>query len=495
MSLYIYNTLTKTKQEFEPITAGQIKMYVCGPTVYDYCHIGHGRAYIAFDIIYRYLRYKGYKVTYVRNITDIDDKIIARANKMALPGHSLMENVQTLTERYTKEFHTDMDSLNILRPEYEPRATEYIPQMIKFIKRLIEKGMAYQTGSNVYYETAKFKNYGILSGRSASELSNTSRIEPDTMKRGALDFSLWKEVKPQEPWWESPWGKGRPGWHIECSTMSMELLGETFDIHGGGQDLIFPHHENEIAQSFGYIGRQPVKYWIHNGFVSINKEKMSKSLGNFLTLRDIFKEYSPDIVRFSLLSQHYKSPIDFSRQLLDDARNAREHITDCIQRAEHCLNGKNLENDPKIKETLTAKFVQTMDDDFNTARALALVFDIVKLINMELKETNEKIKIYTQLNVLKEILNVLGIKYPITDIQRVNIKEELNITKTKLESLLQSTELDINTVTALIKARHYYRRTKQWKLSDRIRNYLAEHRYKLRDNAKGTECIELKSRE
>ena len=489
MSLHIYNTLTRKKEKFIPLESGQVKMYVCGPTVYDCSHLGHGRAYVAFDVIYRYLKYKGYNVTYVRNVTDIDDKIIKRANEMDLPKTSLKETVSVLTKKYTEEFHNDMKGLGLDRPTNEPKATKYIPNMIKLVEDLIRNGLAYTIGGNVYYEVSKFSEYGKLSNRSIDELVNVTRIEQDKSKHSPLDFVLWKEAKPNEPYWESPWGKGRPGWHIECSAMSLSLLGEEFDIHGGGQDLIFPHHENEIAQSYGCTGKQPVRYWIHNGFVTINKEKMSKSLGNFFTLKEIFQKYRPEIVRFFLLSQHYRSPVDFNDALLKNASFALERIIDCIQRSGVYLEGKGLKEDSHIKDSLMARFSDVMDDDFNTAQALALAFDIVKDVNNDLDNKNDPGKIFTKVNAVEKILEVMGIRYSLPSVWRVNIKDELEVDEKELKRLLGQEKMDKNTVIDLMKMRHYCRRMKQWTLSDMIRDFLLEKGYSLRDSAVVTECI------
>lgn len=477
MPILIYNTLTGKKQEFIPITSGKVKMYVCGVTVYDYCHLGHGRAYVAFDIIYRYFRYLGNDVTYVRNVTDIDDKIINRAKEMK-------EDVSAITKKYLEAFHEDAERLNLLPPTYEPKATEYIPQMIKIIERLIKNGLAYAVGGNVYFEVAKFQGYGRLSGRSLDELLVGARVEPDPRKKAPLDFSLWKEAKPDEPYWESPWGKGRPGWHIECSAMSLNLLGDEFDIHGGGQDLIFPHHENEIAQSAGYTGRMPVRYWAHNGFVTVNKEKMSKSLGNFFTLKDIFGKYNPNIVRFFLLTQHYRSPIDFSDQLLEDAKSAVARIEDCLRRAEIATENREVPSKKSITDNLRENFRNAMDDDFNTAQALAVIFDIARDIN----KSDSKEEIYAKSKLLKEFLDILGIKYELSKTIRVDINDEVQMKESELEKVL-SGEIDNETLLKLIKARHYYKSSKQWPLADRVRKYLNSKGYVLNDSSGYTECV------
>jgi cysteinyl-tRNA synthetase len=488
MSLQIYNTITREKQEFTPITPGKVKMYVCGVTVYDNCHLGHGRAYVAFDIIYRYLKYLGYSIKYVRNITDIDDKIIARANQDKAPL-SINEKVIALTKKYTAEFHKDMESLNILPPSEEPKAVEYIPQMIKIIEKLIKDQMAYKIDGDVYFEVSKFKDYGKLSQRSTDELLSGARVEPDKRKKAPLDFCLWKEAKPNEPFWDSPWGKGRPGWHIECSAMSMNLLGEEFDIHGGGQDLIFPHHENEIAQSCGYTGRQPVRYWIHNGFVTINREKMSKSVGNFFTLKEIFAKYEPKTVRYFLISQHYRSPVDFGDQLLEDARHALLRIEDCQRRAEIYLENKKYDINRDIHVEYENKFREAMDDDFNTAKALAVIFDLVKDINNDLAENIDKKKVFTKLGIMQKFLNdVLGIQCGVSQTIFVDKNSELNLSEGDLNEILSKT-LSADIIKKIIMARNSYKKNKQWQLADKVRNILVKEGYVLRDTPSSTECI------
>src|SRR5512136_3124072 len=319
MPLRVYNTLSGGKEEFVPLRPGKVGMYVCGVTVYDYSHIGHARAYVAFDVILRYLRYLGYDVTYVRNYTDIDDKIIKRANSDGVPFYEI-------SERFIKEFDRDMAELGVEVPDVQPKATEHLAEIISLVTTLIDKGYAYQAGGDVYFCVDKFASYLKLSKRNLEEMQAGARIEVDEKKRHPMDFALWKEAKAGEPFWDSPWGKGRPGWHIECSAMSLKYLGETLDIHGGGQDLIFPHHENEIAQSEAATGRPFVRYWLHNGFVNINAEKMSKSLGNFFTIREVLEKYDREVLRFFLLSAHYRSPLDFSDQNLTEAEAGMERI-------------------------------------------------------------------------------------------------------------------------------------------------------------------------
>ena len=508
MSIHIYNTLTREKEEFKTLSPNKVKMYVCGPTVYDYCHLGHGRAYIAFDIIYRYLKYRGYDVTYVRNVTDLDDKIIARANENKSKDKTLIEKVSILSEEFTKYFLEDMDALGVLRPIHEPKATQYISQMIKIIEKLIEKQHAYAVGGEVYYDVNSLKDYGILSGRKLEDMMAGARVEKDKKKKSPMDFSLWKEAKPNEPWWESPWGKGRPGWHIECSAMSVDLLGEEFDIHGGGQDLIFPHHENEIAQSWGCTGNQPAKYWVHNGFVTINKEKMSKSLGNFFTLRDIFKKYKPQSVRYFLLTQHYRSPVDFSEQLIQDAEKTLERLEDCIRRVQGALGEGSQKVDNKLLEEIRLGFMKTMDDDFNTPQALAYMHDVIHKINNVLlllspymtgsagevkkqdKEYDENILLLnTNFTALNEILDVLGIKYSVALSWQVSKEVKENYTEEQLDEYLSKEKLDKDIVSKLTEMRLFFKKEKKWDLSDKIRDFLSEKGYQLRDNATGTECI------
>ena len=406
MALRVYNSLGKKKEHFEPLVPGKVRMYVCGPTVYDSCHIGHARSVIVFDVIVRYLKAKGFDVTYVRNFTDVDDKIIDKANQLGIDS-------QEVAERFIKEFNEDMDALNVERANIEPKATEHISQIIQFIERLIEKGFAYQINGDVYYSVEKFKEYGKLSGRRLEDMEAGARVEIDERKHNPFDFVLWKSSKPGEPAWESPWGKGRPGWHIECSAMSNEYLGETFDIHGGGKDLNFPHHENEIAQSEAIFGKPFVKYWIHNGFVNIDQEKMSKSLGNFLMIKDVIKSYHPEVVRLFLLSNHYRSPIDFTDKAMDEARSGLDKIYAFLERAEEKIG---LISDQDVETgDCWQRFSEAMDDDFNSARGIGILFDTVRSTNRLLDQhrdnLSQKIKKTIQSNrsdILK-IGNVLGI--------------------------------------------------------------------------------------
>ncbi len=392
MPLRIYNTLTKKKEDFLPLREGKVGMYVCGVTVYDRCHIGHARAAVVFDIIYRFLRFRGFDVTYVRNYTDVDDKIINRANQEGV-------TCREIAERYIKEYEEDMQALGVERPTHEPRATENIAQIIALIRKLVDKGIAYPLDGDVYFAVEKFDSYGKLSGRDLEEMRAGARVEVDERKRNPLDFALWKASKPGEPEWESPWGQGRPGWHIECSAMSQRYLGESFDIHGGGKDLVFPHHENEIAQSEAATGKPFVRFWIHNGFVNIDHEKMSKSLGNILAIRDILREHHPEALRLFFLSNHYRSPVDFSFQNMVEARANLDRFYAALTGIEEFLEGGKEEN-PYQPEKLRGisrevydkissvreKILEAMEDDFNTALALGFLHELARVLNRALAD-------------------------------------------------------------------------------------------------------------
>ncbi|MCG6936658.1 MAG: cysteine--tRNA ligase [Gammaproteobacteria bacterium] len=448
--LRIHNSLTKKKEVFKPIEPGKIKMYVCGMTVYDLCHLGHARVLVVFDTVTRYLRYSGYDVTYVRNITDIDDKIINRANENA-------EDYSELTERFIRAMHEDAAELGVLPPDEEPRATASMQQIIDMVKALLDKGFAYTAQSDdgqsmvqgdVYYDVSAFENYGKLSGKKLDELRAGERVAVDENKDDPLDFVLWKAAKPGEPSWDSPWGKGRPGWHIECSAMSTCCLGNHFDIHGGGQDLQFPHHENEIAQSEAATGEPFVNLWMHNGFVRINDEKMSKSLNNFFTVREILKLYKGEEIRYFVLASHYRSPLNYSDQLLDNARTA-------LSRLYNTLRGLQVpedydENDPAIE-----KFRQAMDDDFNTPEALAVLFDLAGQVNR--LRTDDLDATLQKAAVLKKLANVLG------------------LLEADAEQFLQTgagEDTDEDKINALIEARKLARENKDWAEADRIRSEL-----------------------
>ena len=380
MTLSVFNTMGSRKEPFVPLSPGKVLMYVCGVTVYDLCHIGHARANVAFDIIVRYLRHTGYDVTYIRNFTDIDDKIIRKANQEGIP-------FAAVTKKYIDAFYEDFDRLGLLRPDVEPKATEHIPEIVALTERLVRDGKAYPVGGDVYYSVKGFPGYGKLSGKNVEDLRSGARVDVDERKNDPLDFALWKASKPGEPAWESPWGPGRPGWHIECSAMSMKHLGETFDIHGGGKDLVFPHHENEIAQSEAATGKPFARYWLHNGFVNVNNEKMSKSLGNFFTLRDVLAQVKPEVLRFFLASSHYRSPIDYSDQSLTEARAGLDRLYRVKEKAEACrAAGASPSPIPPGENagpllSAPARFGEAMDDDFNTAAALGHLFDGIRALN------------------------------------------------------------------------------------------------------------------
>ena len=414
MALTVFNTLGNRKEVFVPVVPGRVKIYACGVTVYDLCHIGHARANVTFDIIVRYLRYRGYEVTFVRNFTDIDDKIIHRA---------VRENTDYLSiaNRYIDEFYRDFDRLGLVRPDVEPRATDHIPEIIDLVGRLIDAGKAYAVDGDVYYSVRGFEEYGKLSGKNTEDLLSGARVEVDDRKRDPLDFALWKASKPGEPFWDSPWGPGRPGWHIECSAMAMKHLGETFDIHGGGKDLVFPHHENEIAQSEGATGKPFARYWVHNGFVNVDSEKMSKSLGNFFTLRDVLKKVKPDVLRFFLVSSHYRSPIDYTERSLAEAKAGLTRLYGVKEKAEACSSA-GIEassvpdgDDFAALRDVEKRFTEAMDDDFNTAAALGHLFDAVRALNRlapddpagEPEKAGQVLAGYAVLDPLFEVLGLL----------------------------------------------------------------------------------------
>lgn len=458
--LKIYNSLTKEKQTFEPIEPGKVRMYVCGMTVYDYCHVGHARVLVVFDVVYRYLQRLGYDVTYVRNITDIDDKIIRRAIENG-------EEYGALTERFIEAMHEDAKAIGVLQPDIEPRATDNINEILEMISTLEQKSIAYGADNgDVYYSVKAFSEYGKLSHKKLEDLQAGSRVEVDEAKRDPLDFVLWKAAKPDEPSWDSPWGKGRPGWHIECSAMSTRFLGNHFDIHGGGLDLQFPHHENEIAQSEGCTGEHFVNYWMHNGFVRINEEKMSKSLGNFFTLREVLERYQGEEIRAFILSSHYRSPLNYSDEQLDNARQA-------LTRLYTALRGLELDGvEPPADTDYEQRFMTAMNDDFNTAEALAAMFDLARDIN-KARETD--VDQATQLaSLLRQLGGVLG------------------LLQAEPESYLKGGDaasaggLSDDEINSMIDARQQARAEKNWAESDRIRDQLQDAGIILEDGPQGT---------
>ena len=477
MSLKIYNTLTRRKEDFVPQQAGKVRFYACGPTVYDYFHIGNARPFVTFDVFRRYLMYRGYQVLYVQNITDVDDKIIQKANA---EGISAAE----VAQRYARAYLEDIQKLKILPADVNPRATAHIDEMLALVKKLVEKGYAYVVDGDVYYDVSRFKDYGKLSGKKIDELQAGARIDVDERKRNPLDFALWKAAKPGEPWWESPWGRGRPGWHIECSAMSMKYLGDTLDIHAGGEDLIFPHHENEIAQSEAATGKPFAHYWLHIGFLQIQGEKMSKSLGNFLTAREVVKRHKPEAVRLFFLQKHYRSPINYSEDILAETESALERFLNMLDKILRVVEDLTVHRRPEVerlddqeKQVLEAAqghklaFIENMDDDFNTAGALGHLFDLAKMANRILEK--EKITPGE-----KEILRFVYWTFQEFDIflGLFEMEEETGV----------ETETFAQVVDLLLQIRSDLRAKKEWELADRIRNQLKEIGIQIEDRKEGT---------
>ena len=457
----LYNTLTRKKEDFVPIHENQVRMYCCGPTVYNYFHIGNARPFIIFDAFRRYLEYKGYHVTYVQNFTDIDDKMIQRANEEDT-------TVAELGKRFIEEYFKDADGLGIKRATIHPKATEHIGEIMEFIERLIEKGLAYEVDGDVYFDTSAYEDYGKLSKQNLDDLEAGARVDLDDKKRNPMDFALWKAQKPKEPAWDSPWGKGRPGWHIECSAMATKYLGETIDIHAGGQDLTFPHHENEIAQSEGLTGKPFANYWIHNGYINVNNRKMSKSLGNFFTIRDISREYDLEIVRLFMLSAHYRNPVNFSHELLDQAKSALERLYNAKNNLEYLLGeAQDREMAPKEQEIYDGMdgyvkdFEEAMEDDINTADALSVIFDLVRDANTHLKVESSKKLVQKFYDVFKTLTDILGIAQ----------KEQQKSLDEEIEELIEQ--------------RQQARKAKDWATADKIRDDLKERGIILEDTPHG----------
>ena len=486
----IYNTFTGRKEEFVPLIPNKVKIYACGVTVYDHCHIGHARSAIVFDVIRRYIKYKGFDVKYVRNFTDIDDKIINRAKQEGITWDAV-------ARKYTDEYYKDMKRLGVGRADVEPKATEHIEEIIDIVNGLIEKGYAYEVDSSVYFSVDKFIGYGNLSKKDMEEMMAGARVEVDERKKNPLDFALWKKSKEGEPSWESPWGSGRPGWHIECTAMSIKHLGESFDIHGGGADLLFPHHENEIAQSEAFTGKPFAKYWIHNGFITIDKEKMSKSLGNFFTIKEVLDKFDPEVVRFFLLSTHYRSPIEFSDDQLREAESSIDRYYTTIVRINDFLvtlivstslekkdGGKEeFSNAGKIFEGLLLsfreKFEEAMDDDFNTALALGHIFELIREANRFLDNRPSGLKSRNLLSQTKELLfeagEILNIFGRTPHVWYLSLMEIRNI------------GLSEKNILEKIKERQDARQKKDWHIADAIRKELEEKGIILEDKKDGTD--------
>lgn len=463
--MQIYNTMTRKKEELIPLVPGQISMYACGPTVYNYFHIGNARPFIVFDTLRRYLEYRGYNVRFVQNFTDIDDKMIRRANEEGT-------TVKELGERFIKEYYHDADALGVRRASVNPRATEHIGEIISLVRTLIEKGHAYATpDGDVYFSVRSFDGYGKLSGQNIDDLENGARVDPDEAKRDPLDFALWKAEKPGEPSWDSPWGKGRPGWHIECSAMSMAILGETFDIHGGGQDLIFPHHENEIAQSEAATGHPFARYWMHNGYINVDNQKMSKSLNNFFTVRDIAKEFDLEAVRMFMLGVQYRNPVNFSREMIQQAQSALERLRTAKERlAEAQIAPAGTAEDAAFLEELQdikTRFCEAMDDDLNTADAIGVLFDFARAANTFVTQPRGKAAIEAGQALFGELTGVLGI-----------------LTHQKEEEFPAE-------ATALLEERQAARKAKNFARADEIRDALKEMGFTVEDTATGPKLKKL----
>ena len=477
MPLRVYNSLGRKKEEFEPLTPGKVGLYVCGVTVYDDAHIGHARCNVFFDVGVRYLRWRGYEVTYVRNFTDVDDKIINRA---AQEGLDTVE----LSERYIKSFTEDMDALGLIRPDFEPLCTEHMDDIIGLVSKLIEKGHAYQAGGDVYFAVDSSQDYGKLSNRDPDQLMAGARVESYGEKRNPLDFVLWKAAKPGEPQWDSPWGKGRPGWHIECSAMSTRYLGKTLDIHGGGADLIFPHHENERAQSEAAFGQPFVKYWVHNGFVQVNQEKMSKSLGNFFTIKDILGRYDAEVIRLFLINKHYRSPLDFSDPALDEAAAGLTRLYRGLDNLHKAINlgpaYNGDEPDDDFRQNVlefSGRFAGSMDDDFNTAQAVGLLFSLIRLLNRftELRTEPAGLELHGLFTLARDKIVEVG-----------NILGLLGRDPAVFLDELRADKVDGDKVEELIAARQQARKDKDWARADAIRDELTEMGVVLEDTPEGT---------
>ena len=458
--IQIYNSQTRRKEAFVPIKEGKVGIYCCGPTVYDFFHIGNARPFIMFDVFRRYLESRGFEVTYVQNFTDVDDKMIDRANREGI-------TVKQLGERFIDEYFKDAGALGVRPATVHPKATEHMPQMIRLIQGLVDAGIAYEKAGSVYFHTPAFPEYGKLSGQNLEDLDSGARINVDDEKKNPLDFALWKAAKPGEPSWDSPWGKGRPGWHIECSAMSMEYLGDHFDIHCGGQDLLFPHHENEVAQSEGYTGHPFVNYWMHNGFLNIDNTKMSKSLGNFFTVRDILKEYEPEDVRMLMLSAHYRSPLNFSREMMMQARASLDRLYTAkarLMELQQAAQVKALsEADQEViaeLEGMDQRFIAGMNNDFNTAEAMGALFELVYLANTRLDESSARAAVDKAVDTLGKMTDIFGIL-------------------TKQEDAVPEA------VQALAARRAQARKDRNWAESDALREEIASLGYAVEDSPQG----------
>ena len=489
MALRVYNTQGRRKELFEPVAAGKVGLYVCGITAYDTCHVGHARSAVVFDVIARFFKHQGYDVTFVKNFTDVDDKIINKANALGL-------SIGDIADQYIREHNEDMDAMGVKRPTIAPRATDHIDGMIKLIETLMQKNLAYVSEGDVYFSVEGFPGYGKLSGRGLDEMAAGARVDVNEKKRNPLDFALWKASKENEPWWESPWGKGRPGWHIECSVMSQKYLGDTFDIHGGGEDLVFPHHENEMAQSEGATGKPFARYWLHNGFVRVDHEKMSKSLGNFSTIRDMLTRYHPEVLRLFILQSHYRSPLDFAETSIHEARVGLERFYALLKMVKDLLSVAESTLPPAVEDftkpgsemvnrlqLLKAQFLEAMEDDFNTARTIGYLFDTVRQANSYLELTKkgapspEKIAIIRMTGeIMAEMGDVLGLFQEDPDAY-FRLDREREAAKRGL---------DMAEIERLLVDRNMARAQREWAKADQIRIDLAARGVTLKDGPSGT---------
>ncbi len=475
MPIKIYNSLTKREEEFVPLENKHVKMYNCGPTVYDYFHIGNARNFVTAETIRRYLEYKGYKVTFIQNVTDVEDKIIKKANDTGVEPSEV-------AEKFTKAYFEDTKNLGMLEPTHSPKATEHMDDIIEFVKKLIEKGVAYEADGDVYYDLSKFEGYGKLSGQNFEDTIAGARIEVNEKKRHPADFDLWKKAKPDEPAWESPWGPGRPGWHIECSVMSSKYLGETFDIHSGGNDLIFPHHENEIAQSEGLTGKPLARYWVHNGMLQTKGGKMSKSLGNIKSIRELLQKYDPNAIRLYLLSAHYRVPLDLNDNSLDESTSAIERIKNCVDMSGRLATDAQIISDELTEKEQTLnnaidraaqKFEESMDDDFNTPGALGAIFELVASTN---KFASESSPFSDQAKAILGKSNATIVK--LCGVLGINVAED--------SSAIEDKSLVDNLVNLLLEIRQHARTNKDWATADKIRDGLTDIGIKLEDTRDGT---------
>lgn len=481
MTIRIYDSKTGDKQPFEPLEKGHVRIYVCGITAYDYCHIGHARSALVFDMIVRYFRFCGYKVTYVRNFTDIDDKIINRAAEKNV-------SCDELAETFINKFHEDMQQLGIDPPSHEPKATEHVQEIIEMVEELVRKGHAYQVDNDVYYRVQSFGTYGALSGRNLEDMQAGARITVNENKENPMDFALWKGSKPGEPTWESPWGPGRPGWHIECSAMSRKFLGDTFDIHGGGKDLLFPHHENEVAQSEAVSGKPFARFWVHNGFVTISDEKMSKSLGNFLTIREVLEKYSPETLRLFAFSSHYRTPLDYSDAAIQEAAAGLDRLYNCLAEIGQ-LPAEGIETPAKTSKkdaqkinTIGKRFCDAMDNDFNTAQALGILFDAAKTMNRIRQALSGK-PAEADLKILREGAAALRSHADIMGLLR---EDPIDYVNSRKQATLAALGMDEKALFKRIDERNAARAAKDWAMADAIRDELLEKGIEIKDSAEGT---------